>query len=180
MDYPKMTQEQLEYTIWELKQKDLIKELMADYWWYMDSKQWDKWVDVFTEDLQVYFDDCLAVEGRETFKAQNIKWLTPSNTAHQGHQMRLTITGPTTAIGRIILNDVLQGKEEPHSMTAGYGFYFDDFRLCDDGKWRISVVRLGYFQKAVINEGGKAATEVHTELQIADDEDWVAENLPLF
>ena len=180
MSLPKIPLEEMGAVLWELQQKNAIMELMTDYWWYMDSKQWDKWVDVFTEDVQIYIDDCLTVEGRDKFKEQNMKWLSNVNTVHQGHQTRIKITSPTTATARIMLNDVLTAKEAPHVMTAGYGFYFDDYRLCDDGKWRISVVRLGYFERCVINEAGNASTEVHTELGIAEDEDWVKDNLILY
>ena len=168
MEYPVMTNEELSKGLWEEQQKRAIEDLMADYWWYMDSRQWDKWADVFTPDLQVWFDDILTVESRDEFVELNSTvWLSKMYTAHQGHQMKIVLTSPTTAEGRIMLNDTLT-TADTMGIVSGYGYYFDDYRLCDDGKWRISVVRLGYFVRSKFNVGTEDDTELHEEVEMED------------
>lgn len=166
MEYPAMTIEELSRGLWEEQQKRAIEELMADYWWYMDTKQWEKWAEVFTEDLEVWFDDMLTVEGRDEFVELNSTvWLGKLYSAHQGHQMKIMLTSPTTAHARVILNDTLTSVETL-GILSGFGYYLDDYRLCDDGKWRISVVRLGYFVKGKFNIGAEEQTELHEEVEM--------------
>ncbi|MCL2530307.1 MAG: nuclear transport factor 2 family protein [Coriobacteriia bacterium] len=168
MEYPVMTIEELSKGLWEEQQKRAIADLMADYWWYMDSKQWDKWAEVFTEDVELWMDDVLIMDSRDEFVEQNSTvWLANSGTAHQGHQMKIILTSETTAHARIILNDTLTNMTTM-TMLNGFGYYFDDYRLCDDGKWRISAVRLGYFVKAKFNYGSEDETEFHEEVEMED------------
>ena len=168
MEYPVMTIEELSKGVWEEQQKRAIEELMADYWWYMDSRQWDRFSEVFTEDLEVWFDDMLTIEGRDEFVTLNSTvWLSDKYTAHQGHQMKILLTSPTTATGRIMLNDTLTNMDSM-GILSGFGYYFDDYRLCDDGKWRISVIRLGYLVKGKFNIGTEDETELHEEVEMED------------
>jgi hypothetical protein len=168
MAYPVLTIEELSKGLWEEQQKRAISELMADYWWYMDSRQWDRWADVFTEDLQVWFDDILTVEGRDEFVQLNSTvWLESKFTAHQGHQYKIVFTGENTAQGRFILNDTLTNVDDLKMMN-GFGYYFDDYRLCDDGRWRIAVLRLGYFVKGSFNSGTEGETDLQEEVEMED------------
>jgi hypothetical protein len=168
MGYPVLTLEELSKKIWEQEQKEAIRELMADYWWYMDTKQWDRWKDVFTEDLNVWFDDILTVESREEFFDLNSNvWLKTKHTAHHGHQFKVILTSDTTAEGRFILNDTVT-DDDTLRMMNGFGYYLDDYRLCDDGKWRISVVRLGYFVKSCLNSGIEDETDLQEEVEMED------------
>jgi hypothetical protein len=171
MKIPILSVEELSKGLWEEQQKRAIEDLMADYWWYMDTKQWDRWADVFTEDLEVWFDDILSVEGRDEFvKLNSTVWLGKLYSAHQGHQIKIELTSPTTAQGRIMLNDTLTDPKSL-SILSGFGYYLDDYRFCDDGRWRISVVRLGYFVKSRFNVGSEDVTELHEEVEM--------ESLPL-
>lgn len=153
MDYPKMSDEELQATIYELKARQDISNLMADYWWYMDSKQWDKWGDIFTKDVQVILmGNDYGVESHEAWIKSNSEMLSSMITCHQGHQSHVWFTSPTTATGRYVLNDKLTNIETGEVVMHGYGYYIDDYEKGDDGKWRIKVLRLGYFRTE--NEGG--------------------------
>lgn len=140
-----MSPEELQASVWKLSQRVAIEELQADYWWYMDTKQWEKWKDVFTDDFTYYQYGQLVTQGRDAFVAYNQKQLPPFVTAHQGHQHKIIFTSDTTATGRWILNDYLTTVQTKEAYI-GYGYYLNDYEKCADGKWRIKVQRLGYFR----------------------------------
>ena len=146
-------------TLEMLKNKMEIEELMTDYWWYVDSKQWDKLVsDVMTEDLKLFVS--LKGPGEEPIQTATSarEWADNTSaqlanriTVHQGHQSKIVFTSDTTAKGKFILNDHLYSAEN-ESMMHGYGYYVDDY-VKVNGKWKISVIRLGY----IMIEKGPAA-----------------------
>jgi 3-phenylpropionate/cinnamic acid dioxygenase small subunit len=128
----------------ELLEKQAIIDLQSDYWWYMDSKQWDKWRTVFADDLQYYQFGELAYESADDFCGNTSAQLQDFITAHQAHQNKIVITGPDTATARWILNDCLTIPSADQVMK-GYGYYINDYAKVD-GKWVIKVLRLGYFR----------------------------------
>lgn len=136
------------YTPYELSEIEAISQLQADYWWYMDTKQWEAWEDVFTEDMEFYSWGELATSGRTEFIDMNKDSLSHFNTAHQGHQHKVVLTSDTTAQGRWILNDNLTytSTDKKGKVIKGYGYYINDYEKGDDGKWRIKVERLAYFR----------------------------------
>lgn len=133
------------YTLYELSEIEAIAQLQADYWWYMDTKQWDQWADVFTEDFAYYSWGELTTSTRDEFIAMNQEALAPFNTAHHGHQHKVVLTSDTTAEGRWILNDNLSYIDSDE-VIKGCGYYLNDYQKGDDGKWRLKVQRLGYFR----------------------------------
>ncbi|MGM9671728.1 MAG: nuclear transport factor 2 family protein [Oscillospiraceae bacterium] len=165
MEYPNYTQDEMNKMLWEMENRRKIEDLMCDYWWYMDSRQWEKWEDVFTEDLHVYFDAIRMADNRAFFCKNNSQlWLKGVRSSHQGHQHRIEFTGPTTATSRYMLNDRLA---YPDGMVRdGCGYYFDDYRLCEDGKWRISVIRLGYLLKDYPANACLDKTEIYDDVEI--------------
>ena len=148
-------------TLEMLKNKMEIEELKSDYWWYLDSKQFDKLLsDVFTEDLKLYVgmpgmgDEAIQTASSAKEWAENTSGqLTGVTTAHQGHQAKIKITSDTTAIGRFVLNDHLLFPDG-QSMMYGYAYYIDDF-IKIDGKWKIDAIRLGYI---MVENGTATAT----------------------
>lgn len=133
------------YTPYELSEIEAIAQLQADYWWYMDTKQWDAWADVFTEDFTYYSWGELTTSSRDEFIDMNKEALAPFNTAHHGHQHKVVLTSETTAEGRWILNDNLSYVDND-GIIKGCGYYLNDYEKGDDGKWRLKIQRLGYFR----------------------------------
>lgn len=135
------------YTPYQLSEIEAISQLQADYWWYMDTKQWDVWADVFTEDFLYYSWGEKTTSTRDEFIAMNKESLAHFNTAHQGHQHKVVLTSDTTAEGRWILNDNLSYiNTDQEGVIKGYGYYLNDYEKGEDGKWRLKVQRLGYFR----------------------------------
>lgn len=131
------------FTLAQLADIEAIKQLMADYWWGIDSKNWIAWKDVFTDDVQFIMDGKVQISGADAMVAGIQYQLDGIITAHQGHQNKIELTGPNSAKGRWILNDVL--VKEGKIVMRGYGYYLDEYEKCADGKWRIKILTLGYF-----------------------------------
>lgn len=132
----------------ELASRIAIQELQADYWWFLDSKQFGKLLEqVFLPGLIYHEAIGDAQPSVPTRTAQD--WvdrvdaaLAGTTTAHQGHQSKIVFHDETNATGRFVLNDVLVNPEQGWAMR-GLGYYVNDYVLTPDG-WRISVMRLGY------------------------------------
>jgi 3-phenylpropionate/cinnamic acid dioxygenase small subunit len=125
-------------------EKQKIIELQSDYWWYMDTKQWDKWRTVFADDLNYYQFGQLAYESADDFVNNTSELLASTITAHQGHQYKIVFNEDGTASSRFILNDCLSNPDTS-LMMRGYGYYVNDYEKID-GQWKIKTMRLGYFR----------------------------------
>lgn len=121
-----------------------IRKLKSNYWWFLDTKQWDKWRDTFTDDFVFYNDNVLTSQGADAMVEFTSNALNGTVSAHQGHQYAIKITSPQTAVGRWILNDTLTFPDG--TVARGYGYYLEDYEKGKDSKWRIKVLRLGYFR----------------------------------
>jgi ketosteroid isomerase-like protein len=133
-----------DFTLAQLAQIEAIKQLMADYWWGIDTKDWKAWRDVFTDDVQFIMDGKVQISGADMMVAGIQHQLDGITTAHQGHQNKIEITGQNTAKGRWILNDVLVASDGA-LVQRGYGYYLDEYEKGNDGKWRIKSLTLCYF-----------------------------------
>jgi len=127
-----------------LEDIEAIRKLKSDYWWFIDTKQWDKWRDVFTDDLVFYNDNVLTSQGADAMVEFTSNALNGTVSAHQGHQYAIKITSSKKAVGRWILNDILTFPDG--TVARGYGYYLEDYEKGKDSKWRIKVLRLGYFR----------------------------------
>ncbi|MBU6267454.1 MAG: nuclear transport factor 2 family protein [Sphingomonadales bacterium] len=117
-----------------------ICETKARYCRMLDTKQWDAWADVFTEDLVM---DTVAsggtlVEGRDAAIAMVRAALGEVPTAHQVHNPEITIDGDTA--------EVIWAMQDRVAFPGGrglvgYGHYHERY-VRRDGGWRIAYTRL--------------------------------------
>jgi len=129
----------------DLIEIEAIKQLKARYFRLLDTKQWDAWGDLFTDD--VVFVDTSApgdrMEGREAIVAQLRKLLGPATTTHHGHMPEIELTGPTTATGVWAMFDYVHLPQvDPPVTFEGWGHYHEEYVKADDGTWRIARLRL--------------------------------------
>ncbi|OHV31537.1 MULTISPECIES: nuclear transport factor 2 family protein [Pseudofrankia] len=120
-----------------------IKQLKARYFRLLDTKKWDEWADVFTEDVTVWVEDVpdTTFAGRDSFVETISTTLASAVTTHHGHMPEIEVTGSDTAQGVWAMFDYVQWAE-PATTLQGYGHYHEQYRRDADGRWRISSLRL--------------------------------------
>lgn len=129
----------------ELADVEAIKQLKARYFRYLDTKQWQRWRALFTDDCALpggryaNVDDLVATIAAERETATTI---------HQGHTPEIVLTEPQSARGIWAMSDRVQfaeparsGRAEGYWGFVGAGHYEEEYRK-DAGVWRISSMRL--------------------------------------
>ncbi len=129
----------------DLTEIERIKQLKAHYFQYLDGKQWDQLEQVFCDDVIV---DCSEdgspiLNGRRAFREFLEPLIRDVITAHQGHDPRITITGPDSATGIWSMEDRLWWPAaEGGRHLWGLGSYHEKYRREPDGEWRIQELVL--------------------------------------
>ncbi len=124
----------------DLVEIEAIKQLKARYFRFLDTKQWDAWRELFTEDFraEVYGPHpVIHFESRDEMVDSNRKILAEAPTVHHGHMPEIELTGPDTARGIWAMLDVVKLG----AGFVGYGHYHEEYRKVD-GHWRIARLRL--------------------------------------
>jgi hypothetical protein len=126
----------------EMSDRLAICELKARYCRLLDTKQWDDWAALFTED---YVLDVSAagggppIHGRAAAMASVRASIGPAVTAHQVHFPEITLNGDEALAIFPMQDRVIFAPEKP-SLT-GYGHYHD--RLVRmGGAWKIASLKL--------------------------------------
>jgi 3-hydroxyisobutyrate dehydrogenase-like beta-hydroxyacid dehydrogenase len=123
---------------------EAIKQLKARYFRFIDTKDWAAFRDLFTDDCKHWLPQESAVPfmTNDDYFTMNEGLLNTGVTTHQGHMPEITFLGDAEAEGVWAMFDYVQ-IEPPSGRVSimGYGHYFETYRKCDDGKWRISSKR---------------------------------------
>lgn len=135
--------ESLEKRIQTLEDIEAIRTLRFNYWWYLDHKQWDKFKELFTEDL-VYTN---LSTGKQQTKEPWLNGLygflhEGTRSSHHGHQNKIEIIDETHATGIWVLRDELNNIRS-NTVFLGRGWYFDKYRK-ENGVWKICELALIY------------------------------------
>ena len=124
---------------------EAIKVLKARYFRYMDTKDWDAYERVFTEDAEMDTSGEAGgqlVRGRAAIAAYVKQAVDPVTTVHHGHMPEITLTSPTTATGVWSMEDMLRFPEGMRMTSMhGYGHYHETYER-HDGQWLIASTRL--------------------------------------
>jgi hypothetical protein len=133
----KPTAEQL----WDIEQ---IKQLKARYFRLLDTKDWDAFAELFTEDCVHYLpqESAKTAIGNAEYLRDIKVQLGGGTTAHHGHMPEITLLSDTEAEGIWAMFDYVE-TELPSGpiKIQGYGHYFETYRKESDGVWRISSKR---------------------------------------
>lgn len=120
-----------------------IKVLKSRYCRYLDTKQWDKWAALFSDD----FTFTSGGGGREERINALAAERENATTIHHVHSPEIEITGPDTARGIWAVHDFVEfpeiattGPAKGYRGMVGAGHYEEEYR-CVDGEWKIAYMR---------------------------------------
>jgi uncharacterized protein (TIGR02246 family) len=122
-----------------LDEIEAIKQLKARYFRCMDTKQWDAFGEVFTDDAQLAAsptDDVFS--GRSEIVRRVSAALREATTVHHGHMPEITLTSADTATGIWAMYDFV---DLPQLVLHGWGHYHEEYAK-QGGAWRIRRSRL--------------------------------------
>jgi uncharacterized protein (TIGR02246 family) len=117
-----------------------IRALKARYFRTMDSKDWSRLSNCFTEDLIADFRAVpgMFAQGRENYMQSLQEALAKSATVHHGHMPEIEILDSDHARGIWAMDDIV---EMPGISLQGWGYYHEKYR-CEQGEWKISSIKL--------------------------------------
>ena len=121
-----------------------IKQLKARYFRLVDTKDWAAFRDLFTDDCKHYLpqESPVPFMSNEEYFPMMEQMLGSAVTVHHGQMPEITFVSNTEAEGIWSMFDYVQGDGPNGPISIqGYGHYFETYRKCDDGMWRISSKR---------------------------------------
>jgi hypothetical protein len=125
-----------------------IQQLKSRYFRYLDTKAWDQWRQLFTDDVDFYVEDSVrpgqatsTVSGANELVARVSKALATAVTVHHGHMPDIEFNAPDQATGIWAMYDWVDDAEKGYAVQ-GWGHYHERYRRRDDGSWQISELRL--------------------------------------
>ncbi|MBW0017083.1 MAG: nuclear transport factor 2 family protein [Mycobacterium sp.] len=131
---------------------EAIKQLKARYCRYLDTKRWDDWRNLFTDD---FVSDTSQSGGKLISGADEFVSFVrgtlgkPSQpTAHQVHAPEIELTSATTAAGVWALEDVV--RLGPGVNLQGRGHYHETYVKAED-RWLIKTSTLTRLREDVFN-----------------------------
>ena len=134
-----------------LAEIESIKQLKARYCRFLDTKDWEAWRGIFTDDFVSDTSEAggKVIAGADDFVAFVRKNLGgPSQpTAHQVHTPEIEVTSATTARGIWALQDVV--RFGPGVTLVGYGHYHETYEKTD-GQWRIKTSKLTRLREDIV------------------------------
>ena len=125
-----------------------IQRLKAQYFRFLDTKQWEDFRGLFTDDMKLYIEPTPLPESSDpTFPSPEalVTYLSHSHpekvTVHQGHMAEIDFLSNDSARGIWAMFDWV---DDPGRGGAwqGFGHYHEHYVRCPDGRWRIAEVRL--------------------------------------
>lgn len=127
-----------------------IKTLKARYCRYLDTKDWESWRTLFSDDFRS--DTSRAggkvIVGADDFVAFTRRSLRTNATVHQVHAPEITLTSPSTADGIWALEDVV--RLGPGVNLRGYGHYEESYEKVD-GRWVLTSSTLTRLREDIFN-----------------------------
>ena len=129
---------------------EAIRQLKARYFRLMDTKAWDSWRNVFTDNVVGVFDNAVSTNGADGQPGptwEGVDELVSSiraaiedcTTVHHGYTQEITLTSAATATGIWAMSDVVVF---PNAYTLhGAGHYHETY-IKSGGVWQIESVHL--------------------------------------
>lgn len=117
-----------------------ICNLKATYCRLLDTKDWEGWAQLFTEDVEVDVRDSGGglEKGRDSFVASVRGSIETTKTCHQVHSPEIDISGDSAQAVWAMQDRLIW--DNGHTMT-GYGHYHEHY-VRRDGRWQIARQKL--------------------------------------
>lgn len=117
-----------------------ICNLKATYCRLLDTKDWEGWALLFTEDVEVDVRDSGGgvEKGRDSFVASVRGSIETTKTCHQVHSPEIVISGDSARAIWAMQDRLIW--DNGHTMT-GYGHYHENY-VRRDGRWQIARQKL--------------------------------------
>ena len=136
----------------ELLAIEAIKRLKARYFRCFDTKDWEGWLDVFTDDATLEYSVNVTgnepdpaptrLEGKQAIADFVVPYTSKAQTVHQGHTPEIEILSPATAKGIWAMEDRLwQPPGAPARLMHGWGHYHETYEK-RGGRWFITSMRI--------------------------------------
>jgi hypothetical protein len=131
---------------------EAIKQLKARYFRTLDAKDWDRFRQVFTDDVVVDTSEAGGgvITGVGPFLDFLGEVLADTTTVHQGHMPEITLSSPTEASGIWALHDIVIWPDG--TRLDGFGHYHETYAKHGDD-WRIASSKL---------------TRLHSDIAVAE------------
>ncbi|MFV8817909.1 nuclear transport factor 2 family protein [Haliea sp. E17] len=116
----------------------------AQYCRFLDSKQWDAFASLFTEDYELDVSDGTdkdIIKGRDTALKMVQESLTGAKTAHQVHLPEMTRDGDDILVIWAMQDRVIWSEE---MALTGYGTYHERW-VKQGGAWKIAYLKLARY-----------------------------------
>ena len=121
-----------------------ISEVKARYCRFLDTKQWDSWGDLFTDDFELDTRPSGGTLTRGRDEALRIvrASIETAKTAHQVHSPEMRIDGDTAEVTWAMQDRVVWDEERAAEVgmagLTGYGHYTERY-VRETGRWRIAA-----------------------------------------
>lgn len=132
----------------ELVELAALGRLKARYFYYLDTKDWDSWLALFTPDARLEWesiasgaeDRMVGYTGVEAIRTHVVQGtLADTVTVHHGHTPLLELRSETEASGIWAMEDRIAAPNRP--LVHGFGHYHETYRKVA-GEWKFASVHL--------------------------------------
>jgi SnoaL-like domain len=111
-----------------------IRRLKARYAFFLDTKNWETFRELFTDDMVGKFGEGPEIVGGERYAQLAAEAAETATTVHHFHEPILKLTSATTAIAIWPVFAYLYYPDGSQPTTQNYGHYHERYRLTDDGR----------------------------------------------
>jgi hypothetical protein len=133
-----------------------LQELKGRYFFYLDTKDWTRWLELFTEEATLVVDAAPStlgrdpqtmpkVSGREAIRDFVVARLDRTPTVHHGHTPLFEFQSASEATGIWAMEDIV---EFTGGTVHGHGHYRERYRKVH-GEWRFASVHLTRLRLAI-------------------------------
>jgi hypothetical protein len=122
-----------------------IRQLKARYAFFLDTKDWDEFRRLFTDDMVGKFGEGPEIVGGKRFAELAAEAAGAATTVHQFHEPVLRLTSARTATASWPMLAYLHYPDGSQPTTQNYGHYHERYRLTDDG-WRIASLHTTFLR----------------------------------